>query len=417
MDKCSPGSKLREWTLMVYMAGDNNLEEYGIKDLGEMKTVGSTDEIAVVAQFDRMSDQVTRRYHLTADQSLDTDCVAQLPEVNTGDPKSLTDFIAWACQTYPANRYGLVLWNHGSGWKDEDIYHAAQEKGVVQKVGRGQIRGLASGKPSRALFSTTLEQMVVEATERAILFDDSSADFLDSQELKRVLQRAAQVVARPFDLLGFDACLMSMLEVHYQARDTCRVVVGSQEVEPGDGWPYDSILAQLVADPDMTPEALAQVIVDAYASFYTTRHPSLPITQSAISLAGIEPISEAVSALAIPLRDSLSDKGTLGLLFGALRYAQSFTDRDYVDLAHLCRLLVQGGAETGVNEAAQHVIDLLTGNASPIIAEAHHGPGVDNATGLSIYFPVRVLSPLYSDLDFARECQWDDFLDAFVNPH
>lgn len=419
MNRHSEGSQLGKWTMMTYLAGDNNLEKYGLKDLLEMRKVGSTDKVAIVAQFDRMSDKETRRYYLKAGQSLEANCVARLPEVNTGDPEALLDFITWACQTYPAERYALVLWNHGVGWKDDDIYQVAKQNGVADRVTRGQVRGLASGKASRAFFSTTLEHLVVQAaqTERAILFDDSSADFLDSQELKRVLQRAAQVVGRPFDLLGFDACLMSMLEVHYQARDMCRVVVGSQEVEPGDGWPYDSILAQLVADPDMTPEALAHVIVDAYASFYKTRHPSLPITQSAISLVGIKPISEAVSALAISLRNSLSDKRTLGLLFGALRYAQSFTDRDYVDLAHLCRLLVQGGAETGISEAAQHVVDLLTGNASPIIAEAHHGSSVDNATGLSIYLPVRVLSPLYSGLDFARECQWDDFLEAFVNPN
>lgn len=415
----SPSSRLRRWTVMVYLAGDNDLEVYGVKDLGEMKAVGSTDEVAVVAQFDQMSDQVTRRYYLTADQNLDTDCGVQLPEVNTGDPEALIDFITWAYHSYPAARYALVLWNHGTGWKDEDIYRAARRRGVADKVTRGQVRGLASGKASRALFATTLERLVDEAaqTERAILFDDSSADFLDNSELRRVLREAVHHIGCPLDLLGFDACLMNMLEVDYQIRDMCRLVVGSQETEPGDGWPYDAILARLVEDPDMTSEELGRVIVEAYVSFYQSHYPRLPVTQSAVSLADIEAVAETVNVLAHALMGSLADRETLGLLFGALRFAQSFSDRDYVDLVHFCRLLAEAGSDGEVGAAARRVVDLLTGEVSPLVAEGHHGPEVANACGLSVYLPARVLSPLYSRLEFAQRYGWDEFLDALIHPH
>jgi hypothetical protein len=407
-----------KWTFMVYLAGDNNLETYGTKDLNEMKAVGSTAEVAIVAQFDCMSDRTTRRYYLSTDQDLGTDCVAELPEVNTGDPEALIDFITWAYQAYPAERYGLVLWNHGSGWKDEDIYHIARHHGVADKITRGQVRGLASGKPSRTLFHTTLEKLVVEAVEgeRAILFDDSSADFLDNQEMRSVLQEAVRRIKQPFDLLGFDACLMNMLEVHYQIRDMCHLVVGSQETEPGDGWPYDAVLAPLAEDPDMTPETLGRVIVDAYVDFYRTHHRGLLVTQSAVRMTGVETVAKAVDSLAQALIGSLADRGTLGLLFGALRSAQTFTDRDYVDLAHLCQLLAEGDPGD-IGSAAQRVVDLLTGETSPLVAEAHHGSEVANAHGLSIYLPARVLSPLYSQLQFAQTYRWDEFLDAFIHPH
>ena len=97
-----------KWTFMVYLAGDNNLEEYGTIDLEEMKRVGSTADLSLVAQFDRMSEQTTRRYHLTANQSLDADCVATLPETNTGDPQVLVDFeevIALQVVGLPAGTY------------------------------------------------------------------------------------------------------------------------------------------------------------------------------------------------------------------------------------------------------------------------------------------------------------------------
>ena len=410
--------KLKKWTLMVYLAGDNNLEDYGVKDLGEMATVGSSDHVAIVAQFDRMSDQRTRRYYISANRDLETNCIAELPAVNTGDPSALLDFITWACQTYPAERHGLVLWNHGAGWKDEDIYRSAQRQGVVDRVTRGQVRGLASGRVSRAFFRTTLDRLVAEVVqnERAILFDDSSADFLDNMEMQSVLREAARQIGQPLDLLGFDACLMNMLEVHYQVRDLCHVVVGSQESEPGDGWPYDAILARLAADPDMTAEDLGRAIVQAYVAFYQTHFPGLSVTQSAVRLAGIDTIVDALDGLARALVNSLADRGTQGLLFGALRSAQSFSDRDYVDLAHFCQLLARADDSGQVGAAAQQVADLLRGETSPLVAEGHYGPEVTNARGLSIYLPVRILSPLYGQLEFAQQHSWDEFLDALIHP-
>lgn len=403
-----------KWTFMVYLAGDNNLQEYGTIDLEEMKTVGSSPDLSLVAQFDCMADQTTRRYHLTANHTLDGDCVAALPETNTGDPQVLVDFITWACTTYPADHYALILWNHGAGWKDEDIYRVARDGALADEIPRGQVRALSSGRVGRALFSTTVEQMAVEATKRAILFDDSAADFLDNIEMKRALQQAAPAFNGRLDLLGFDACLMSMIEVHYQLRDTCQVVVGSQEVEPGDGWPYDEVLSRLAADPTMTPEALGRAVVDAYVGWYQKTYPSLDVTQSAVSLSRIEPVAAATTDLADVLRQSLAATQTLGLLFQALRSAQSFTDRDYVDVAHFCGLLAESDEEGTIGAPARTIVERLAGDSSPVIAEAHHGTMVEDAAGLSIYLPTRVLSPLYSGLDFAQQHHWDDFLADFV---
>jgi len=403
-----------KWTFMVYLAGDNNLQQYGTIDLGEMKKVGSSPDLSLVAQFDCMADQTTRRYHLTANHTLDGDCVAALPETNTGDPQVLIDFIAWACTAYPADRYALILWNHGAGWKDEDIYRVARDGAFADEIPRGQVRALSSGRVSRALFSTTVEQMAVEATKRAILFDDSAADFLDNIEMKRALHQAAPAFNGRLDLLGFDACLMSMIEVHYQLRDTCQVVVGSQEVEPGDGWPYDEVLSKLAADPTMTPEALGRAIVDTYVGWYQTTYPSLGVTQSAVSLSRIESVAAATTDLADALKQSLTASRTLRLLFQALRSAQSFTDRDYVDLAHFCGLLTESDEEGTIGAPARAIVERLAGESSPVIAEAHHGPQVEDAAGLSIYLPTRVLSPLYSGLDYAQQHHWDDFLADFV---
>jgi hypothetical protein len=414
---------LKQWTWMVYLAGDNNLEAFGVKDLLEMKKVGSTNRVNILAEFDRMSDLVTRRYAISADRTLDQDCVQQIPEVNTGDPQALVDFCSWAMQNYPAEHYALILWNHGAGWKDDDVYRSAQKSGVERLISRRQVRGLASGKSSRALFSNTLQHIVSEIVQnqRAILFDDTSADFLDNHELKRVLNVVCQKIGSQLDLLGFDACLMNMLEVIYQVRDTARIVVGSQETEPGNGWPYDTLLEKLVQQPSMSAFTLGGEIVKTYLDYYQTNYPQFPTTQSAVDASRIEPLAKAVGELGSVLSSLLGETSTrsmtLGLVFSALRQAQSFSDRDYVDLLHFCRLLAEQDTEnsTGIHSAAQEVVEILEHPASPIVSAGQHGPGMFQAHGLSIYLPARTFSSLYEQLDFAQEHQWDEFLQAFVD--
>jgi hypothetical protein len=401
-----------DWTFMVYLAGDNNLEEYATKDLIEMKHAGSTAEVAVVAQLDGMSDSVARRYHLRKETSLSEDIVAELPETNTGDPVCLTDFAAWAIDNYPARHYALVLWNHGSGWKEDDIYQAAERIGTQPRITRQVLRGIATTK-KRSLFRTSLEWFV-ENPDRAIAFDDSSEDFLDNAELKKVLEQICAKTGAAIDLLGFDACLMNMLEVHYQVRSFAGVIVGSQELEPGDGWPYNDVVAALTAQPGQTAEAFSKSIVDVYTEFYKKQYPDIPVTQSAVATAQMDPLVSAVDGLAKALLAVRSDRKLGGLIYAACRSAQKFNDPDYFDLADLCRALRRANPRGEVGKAAQAVVDIVLGDETPLIASRINGRQVRRATGISIYMPARDVSPLYKNLDFAQASEWSNFLNRFL---
>lgn len=403
-----------KWTYMVYIAGDNNLERFGIGDLLEMKQVGSTSEVNIVAQFDRMADKVARRYLISNNKTLPADVVGLLPETNTGDPSVLEEFVKWAAKKYKAEHYALILWNHGSGWKDDDIYEAAARLELTEALAKGNIRSLRSGKPARTLFSTSLEKLVTEAAERAILFDDSAADFLDSQEMRNVLKKVTSHLNGKIDLLGFDACLMNMVEVCYQIQDFCDYIVGSQEKEPGDGWPYDEILAELVKNPNMGVEDLAKITVDKYIDFYKNRYPKLPVTQSAVATSKLKPLADVVDKLADILRGLVDDSDTIGSLFKSLRQAQTFSDRDYIDLGDFCRQLEQTSTNKSLGKQARMVFQTLSEPDSPVVHQKSHGPSVANTTGLSIYLPTRILSPLYHGLQFAQKTKWGQFLKEFV---
>ena len=109
-----PAEKKKRWTVMVYLAGDNNLDAAGAADLVEMKRVGSTEQVALVAQFDRSgAKRVTNRYVLRKGTALADDVVTALGETDTGDPAVLPrirdDAICFDLRTIAAHENnGLV---------------------------------------------------------------------------------------------------------------------------------------------------------------------------------------------------------------------------------------------------------------------------------------------------------------------
>ncbi len=416
----------RNWTIMVYLAGDNNLDSAGVADLKEMKTVGSTEQIAVLAQFDRAgSEGETVRYCVKKGTLLDKDAVQKLGETNMGDPKVLEDFVTWGVTNYPADHYLLVLWNHGAGWDDANLYQGDVFSGTAPPVSRKSqpiaTRGAAAGaralplaqaragirRTRRALFKPTVEAAV---KQRGIAFDDQAQDFLDNIELKKVMTRIKRKLRRKMDILGMDACLMSMAEVAYQMRDVADYSVGSEETEPGEGWPYDRILKALAAKPAMTPEELSKTIVAQYLASYKAGE---NVTQSALKLAGLKPLAAAVDALAKALRNILADAASRAVLINARAQVQEYSRPydDYCDLIDLCDLLDKGLANPAVKTACDAVKQAAT---AAIVATGYKGPAVDNSRGISIYFPKRKLSPLYKTLDFTKQSSWDEFLAAYL---
>jgi hypothetical protein len=412
----------KQWTIMVYLAGDNNLDGAGVTDLQEMKQVGSNAAMNIVCQFDREGAKgTTKRYYVTKGGSVEKDVVQKLGETNTGDPKVLADFIAWSAKKYPAQHYLFVLWNHGSGWDDTNIYKAARgalKLGITRKgasvgatrgsrtpaaassVALGQLRTISNKRFRRALFSSTIETAI---KARAIAFDDNAKDFLDSVEMKHVLSGAKKLFGQKIDILGMDACLMNMAEVAYQVRDSCAITVGSEEVEPGDGWPYHKILGALAAKPKMAPSELAKVIVREYIRSYG---PSEAVTQSALDLAKIAALSKALDALAVRLKDVSATEMTN--IAAARAQVQSYDTPDYVDLIDLCSLL-----KARIPLLGRHTDDVVAQAQAAIIANGAKGASVRNSNGASIYFPTKGISTLYAKLDFAKSARWDEFLAAY----
>ena len=115
---------------MIFMAADNNLEGGTSADINELEKVGSTANVNFVAQVDRIGEYSadtewkwsgTKRFFITKDQNVSkvtSKAVADLGEVDMASQEALVDFVKWTKENYPAKKYALILWNHGTGWKE-----------------------------------------------------------------------------------------------------------------------------------------------------------------------------------------------------------------------------------------------------------------------------------------------------------
>jgi hypothetical protein len=411
---------VKKWTVMVYLAGDNNLDSAGVSDLNEMKQVGSNNDLNVLAQFDRAgATAATMRYCLRQGTSLPNDAVQALGETNMGDPAVLQSFVEWGISGYPAAHYLLVLWNHGNGWDDTNVYRAARSRGlqvmrrdlVLQATG-GPARGNVPAAHLRAVshrFRHCLFRPSVEAAvrERGIAYDDQAQDFLDNREVKRVLTAIKNKLGRKLDVLGMDACLMNMVEVAYQVRDSVAFVAGSEETEPGAGWPYHTILADLAAHPDMAPRDLSASIVSRYLASYGA---SSGVTQSALDQAEVARVRVAIEALGTALRAALTPAATYQAIHKARQQVRHYTRPDYIDLVDYCKQL----KACNVPAALKTLCDGVLAAVQPLVVKnGSKGSGVTRSNGVSICFPTNGVSPLYRTLDFARNGRWARFLAAY----
>jgi hypothetical protein len=321
----------------------------------------------------------------------------------------LESFIRFGAQRYPARATALVLLNHGSG------FYVPPE--MLSRDGKapGHAGASAAAGRRRPIFHTTRERLrEAVPTSRGIAYDDGAADCLDNQELTRVLAAAHRVLGRKVDVVGMDACLMTMIEVAYQLRGHAQVLVGSEEVEPAPGWPHAAILGDLTRNPTMTPAELGATVVHRYVESY--RHGAEIATQSAVDLDQLDDLVEAVDLLARRLLAGTKSTPLVGALLRARRRTLQFFDGLYVDLHHLADNLAATTGLGRVTTACRDVQRVIEGQGalSPIIAQGHVNARVASARGLSIYFPLfsGSLGP-YRDLDFTRRTRWGEFLGAY----
>jgi hypothetical protein len=360
----APPPPRAKWTVMVYISGDNNLEDYVVKDIElELAATGSSADVQVVALADRGPGydtsygdwQTTKLFHVTQGMTAAPEnAVDDWGERNMGDPQTLIDFVTWTKSNYPADHYALYFWGHGWNW----------HPGYVMS-------------------------------------DDTDADALDVEDVKAALPSIGFI-----DVVGFDACNMASIEVQLLWHGYATALVHSQEYINWDGIEYDVVLEQLSANPNMTPDQVA---------IATSQSVTNDKTMSAVAVdSRFDALLTAVDEWSIALSD--------GLAVYRKKYDRAFVitqdfwqapmDKDLYDMAYEIDRLV---SDSNIHAKSQAVMNAVDG----VVLDEHHTNAYPDAHGITIYHISRERQKdeyytYYFTLDFALQTGWDEFLDAYV---
>jgi hypothetical protein len=234
------------WTFMMYIS-DSDLEYFAITDIVEMEYIGSSEDVNIVVQFDRwdgydapdMDDESNgdwesaKRFYITRDcngtlkdHEIHSPAVEDLGEINTGDPDELVSFVEWAMTNYPAENYALDIWDHGGG-----------------------VAGVA------------YEQ---SCPDYCYSFGNEP-DKLTLPEIDWALNEITNNGQDKLDIVGFDACLMSTIEVVEVVYPYADIMLASEILEPGTGWDY-TFLEILIDEPETTASELGAEIVNSFVA-------------------------------------------------------------------------------------------------------------------------------------------------------
>ncbi len=384
VDPARQSQRVAEWTVMVYIAADNNLEIAGLGDLNEMEAVGSSPDVNIVAQLDRAEGYTdwdgdwteTRRYYVQQDNNPDyitSPVVANLGEVNTGSPEAVADFATWAITTYPAEKYMLVLWDHGGAW----ISHAS---------------------------------------------DEESDDELSLPQLQQALDRVlAETGIEQFEVIGFDMCLMGQLEVYQAIAPYARYGIGSEENEPGAGWFY-VFLDELVRKPSMRGGELGRHVVDYFMYFLREvvgdrdvyGLATVDLDQIAALTAAVDDFAAAVAVRPDAALSPVADARNNTIAYGGFDDPQVQDFWSSIDLYQFADRLTDLNAPPDVQDAAHRVRAAV----DSFVLYEDHVQALDGSHGVSIYFPMRAkvfnaFTQRYTEEVPSAMAGWHEFLNLY----
>lgn len=410
--KSTPQKPSKEWTVLFYMDGNNNLQGLTTSTFRQLEKAGSSDDVNVVAQLSRNKHWYdfifkdwsgARRYYVEKNPkpsnqleemlhwrfppftgNIKSPVLEKLGEVDMGDPVSLENFIIWGIKNYPAEKFMLVLMNHGAGFMGS-------------------------------------------------MHDEKSKSIISNDELAKVLENVYRKTGVKVDILAFDACLMGQSEVAYELKDKAKILIGSEENEAGAATPYEPILKDLqkgaLGAKEISPEELAKLYV--YEAKVQPGSSLFTPTQSAVDLSKMDYVKASSDRLAKALFESKIDRLTMQDIIKKTQHYCNAIDykpyTDYRDLYHFAEVLLKDERikDLNVKEAAKEAMQAVK---SAVIAEEHVGSPVRNSHGLSIYLPgnygydrapVMHAPPTYSkthhyeDTAWAKDTAWDEMLKKY----
>jgi hypothetical protein len=317
----------RPYTVMVYLAGDNNLSEEMVTALKELQAAGkkNKDEIYITACFDSVYPTVRTGCYIFDDNSslpsgqrkkevfdyivTDSYIPNRSPrDINTG--RSIERFVKWGAKHCPADKYVLILSGHGDAFRG-----------------------------------------------KTLMYDENPPAGLTISQLRSVLEKAkAHLKGNNFSILGFDNCAMNLVEIGYEFKDVADYLVSSEGFIPQSGWEYQKPLEWLIDNAvTANSETLARRFVSDFADAqygYTIGGRSVDMAVcNLLSLKGPRNVATALDELGGALLHVFEDVSKpkdprsfvqelfMRIVITAHWRAQTFFYEQTVDLYDFCKVL------------------------------------------------------------------------------
>ncbi len=374
--------------LMIYMNGSNleSAHSLATKNIEEMKSalednaqnqnldvlimMGGTKNWSIKPQqSDDAFENSNLHYASVTNKGVSKVMSPQLASI--GAPSTLTNFLNYAVENYPAQRYGLIFWNHGSG----------------------SVRGFGYDE----LFA-----------------DDTN---LTLAEINSALAASPFGENKKLSFVGFDACLMATLETAVTVAPYAEYMVASQELEPGEGWNYDAIFSAIL---NSTTTDLTRVIVN---SFIEKCDSDDSATLSAVKLDAVETLNNSIGALAknissdileksdsinINLFRDISKQRNISKSYGVAQ--TSYLGTDMVDVYDFCKNIAQA--------KYANLLDSIGKSLSNAVVHSRKTAKLanDNICGLSLYFPNDNIN-LARKLDDYYKCNFNSSYLDFIKQY
>lgn len=238
----APELKIKEWTVVMYINGRNNVDMFAYKDFNRLETVGSSDKVNIVVELGRaqgfMPDESTpekwsgvRRYYIKKDtdpNKINSELISDLGDRDMGSWEEAADFLRWAKKNYPSKKIMFIIWDHGWGWIDP------------------------------------VKENTNLASSKSISHDFVSGNYIKTTEIKKIFEKSGSV-----DIYASMACFMQMAEVITEIKDYASVIVGSEEVIQLPSFNWEDFLKGLTEKPQMNVEEAGVLLVDTFKEMYS----------------------------------------------------------------------------------------------------------------------------------------------------
>ncbi|MCL4361726.1 clostripain-related cysteine peptidase [Candidatus Dependentiae bacterium] len=419
----------KDRTLAFYICAYNDLSPFADRNLNQLLSIGSTAYANFVAFVDiRKPNQtkVAKIYHI---EKNNLKLLAEFPNVSSGDANTLLNFCRFAIEKFPANKYDLILWNHGTGAIEPNIKKAINTSLLFKFNNATKLIEL-----DRSIeFLEYVYNMGNATDERGSCFDDGASMYIKNQQLGQVLDTICResLHGGQFEFIIFDACLMAMVEVLCPIKNAnnrkgaAKYFIGSQEVVLGSGYDYSRLLSPLISQP-LATEDFARHIVTSYSKTY--HHLTRDYTQSAINLDQFDLLEKNINDIAQLLIHGLKNQKNRSvkktISYAISKYLCTHFDestyKDYNSVLinirnNISKMELNNQRET--NQFRNQLTDLINQGCdiiSRIVLINVAGDNLKNAKGISIYFPENRIHPSYPSTDFAKLNSWSSFIAHFM---